>query len=507
MAEIKQGVRYEITADDKASAVAEKAAKTVEKSSKEAADAFKGEFNPMSAVLAGISGNTQALAQQMLGLVSRLKAVHMTMKSFALYAALVMAIAKATEFWIGKMREARTAADSLSLEKARGALANINAEQARFNEQLDAAREKSQRLADTLLSEVDATEKLTEARREYTKAVALSLVKSEEERNAIERRTAAEATLDKSTNEKKRIAITRQKTLADIDSWHEQIDDLKDTYAAQHKAAKWASKAQASATKRVRGANVFWHFGIDEDTRLAESAGETYSAARAEMAASKKTIESLEAKIAAAKDTLNKLDMREKALDYEAAAGKISAKTAEKVAAEEAKAKAKAALDAAEKIRMAEMDAIRRKAEEEAKAIKAAQLKANREVMAQRRGELSALTQAESQAAARIAAAQSKVAEAWGWYRNKDAMARVLAEEKADSAAREQFERDFAKLEWRRDWRTAKDLSVDQEAVRRVALAKEEETAAQRALAETAASTAQAAASLAEIEKVITQEG
>lgn len=57
------------------------------------------------------------------------------------------------------------------------------------------------------------------------------------------------------------------------------------------------------------------------------------------------------------------------------------------------------------------------------------------------------------------------------------------------------------------DWRTAKDLSVDQEAVRRVALAKEEETAAQKALAETARSTAQAAASLAEIEKVITQEG
>lgn len=62
-------------------------------------------------------------------------------------------------------------------------------------------------------------------------------------------------------------------------------------------------------------------------------------------------------------------------------------------------------------------------------------------------------------------------------------------------------------LRLHRDWRTAKDLSVDQEAVRRVALAKEEETAAQKALAETAKSTAQAAASLAEIEKVITQEG
>ena len=66
MAEVKSGVNYEITADDKASAVADKASKNVQKSLKEAGEAFKGEFNPMSAVLAGISGNTQALAQQML---------------------------------------------------------------------------------------------------------------------------------------------------------------------------------------------------------------------------------------------------------------------------------------------------------------------------------------------------------------------------------------------------------------------------------------------------------
>ena len=127
--------------------------------------------------------------------------------------------------------------------------------------------------------------------------------------------------------------------------------------------------------------------------------------------------------------------------------------------------------------------------------------------MTERRKNLAALTDMETQASARLAAAQSKVAEAWGWYRDKDKMAAVMAEEKADAKAREQYEKDFEKLKGRRDWRTAKDLSVDQEAVRRVALAKEEETAAQKALAETAKSTAKAAASLAEIEKVITQEG
>ena len=96
MAEIKQGLNYEITANDKSSAVvnkaaetAKKAAKDTEESSKKAGEAFKGEFNPMSAVLAGISGNTQALAQQMLGLVSRMKSVHMTMMRFSVYAAII----------------------------------------------------------------------------------------------------------------------------------------------------------------------------------------------------------------------------------------------------------------------------------------------------------------------------------------------------------------------------------------------------------------------------------
>ena len=50
-----------------------------------------------------------------------------------------------------------------------------------------------------------------------------------------------------------------------------------------------------------------------------------------------------------------------------------------------------------------------------------------------------------------------------------------IEEERAEADARVQFEKDFEKLRFRRDWRTAKNLSVDDEAVRRVALAREQE--------------------------------
>lgn len=110
-------------------------------------------------------------------------------------------------------------------------------------------------------------------------------------------------------------------------------------------------------------------------------------------------------------------------------------------------------------------------------------------------------------AQARLAAAQSAVQRAWGWYRNKDSMKAQLDEEKANAEAERQYEKDFAKLSWRRDWRTAKNLSVDQEATRRVALAKEEEAAAKKAVAETAANTKRAADAVEEIAKTMEEAG
>ena len=104
---------------------------------------------------------------------------------------------------------------------------------------------------------------------------------------------------------------------------------------------------------------------------------------------------------------------------------------------------------------------------------------------------------AESAAQSAKSKAESKLQQAWGWYRDKDSMRAQLEEEKAEAAAQKQFEKDFAKLkDRRRDWRKAETLSVDDEAVRRVALAKEEKAAAEKHLAEIEKNTADLAEKL-----------
>ena len=69
--------------------------------------------------------------------------------------------------------------------------------------------------------------------------------------------------------------------------------------------------------------------------------------------------------------------------------------------------------------------------------------------------------------------------------------------------ARKQFEKDLDRLKSRRrDWRTAENLSVDDEAVRRVELAREEKEAAEKHLAEIEKNTADLAAKLDELLQV-----
>lgn len=518
MSEVKSGVKYEITAEDKTSGAVKSATDTVTKATKETGEAFRGEFNPMSAVIAGVSGSTEGLAQQMLGLASRIKGVHMSMMSFGLYAALVMVVVKAVKTLVDHFRQARIASDSIRLEKAQASLKNLRAEQERLNKEFDIGRAKTEAIRSSILSELSATEKLTAARREYNKALELSLAKTDEEKSTIERRYTLQASEDAAANEKVRIAADRDKTITDIASWREQIKEYEESIKGARRDASWASKTQASTAKRIRSANWFWHFGVEDDAEINENAGNVFSQALADIESYTAAIKELKAKITQGEETLKNLDTAEETVETSRETERIKTETAERDAARaaaeakmqaeaEAKAKESAHLTTEKKLAEQKRNEMEKAAEAEARAIKAARLKANREVMAERRKNLEELTALESKAASRLAAAQSKVAEAWGWYRNKDSMAAQLKEEKAEAEARKQFEKDFEDLKFRRDWRTAKDLSVDEEAVRRVALAKEEETAAQKALAETAASTAKAAASLAQIEKVITQEG
>lgn len=107
--------------------------------------------------------------------------------------------------------------------------------------------------------------------------------------------------------------------------------------------------------------------------------------------------------------------------------------------------------------------------------------------------EVSESEKLQSDAESRLSAAQAKVSQAWGWYKDKSSMQSEIDSYNEQKAAEVQWEKDFAKLkDKRRDWRDVEfgKLSADEEAVRQVALAKEEEQAAQKALDEIVENTA-----------------
>lgn len=137
------------------------------------------------------------------------------------------------------------------------------------------------------------------------------------------------------------------------------------------------------------------------------------------------------------------------------------------------------------------------KLEEEAKR------KAEREELSaaikSQREKIAALRTSEGERASVLAVAGANVRKAWQLYRDPKAMAAQLREERADAKAQAQYEKDFARLSRHRDWREATNLSVRDEAVRRVALAREEEAAAKKAALETAENTKKAAEKLQEL--------
>lgn len=207
------------------------------------------------------------------------------------------------------------------------------------------------------------------------------------------------------------------------------------------------------------------------------------------------------AKIEQAQNAMDALDMRHEAREL-AVQNELAAKAEEDRKTQEAEDKAAAEKRAEAETRAAEKAAAERarldaqesaRRERERQTELAAKIRDHQTLLAAERAE-------ESRTRSAVSAAESKLQRAWGWYRDKDSMAAQLEEEKADAQARKQFEKDFDRLKGRRrDWRTAEDLSVDDEAVRRVALAREEKEAAERHLAEIEKNTAGLAAKLDEL--------
>ena len=648
MADLKQGVEYELTAKDatkpgvdSAKATVEEGAKAAAKSTEEVAKKFKGGFSPMAAVTAALTGNFNALGQQLIGLVSRLKNVHMSMMKFSLYAALVMAVVKAVSAWCDYLRQAAQRAEEIKLDNASATLATMKRDSADFAAAMDRARKNSEALREAQSREVSAIGALTKAYNEFAKAQELALAKTDREREDIEaryksadarnsreeaakqrriEREGLDADIERMKAEKKQAEEDRDESLRQRQhamkmvsvaagkaasggvgkflqaGWYGKVDDadldnlkrwagIRDSFSeemkesdarakelevkirdAEHrrkmldekeKAAKLSDRAavlaeQEEARKRAkarRGEEIEMS-RAEKEARTAElnreldelqratKAQNEYDKARElalaktdkerhdietkyksidrhnerEVAARRREIERgaldneiglLEAELKNAQgDTKREKELeialadargRRQSLDKEEESARYSD-------ARELQDELNEAWSEADEAERKEIEEVKEAALAAAEEVKRAQIAAANEVQKARMRDLQEATQAETDAQQRLAAARQAVDRAWGWYRNKDSLRAQLDEEKADAAAREQYEKDFEKLKYRRDWREAKDLSLDQEAVRRVALAREEEASAQRAAAETAENTRRAAEALETIE-------
>lgn len=245
------------------------------------------------------------------------------------------------------------------------------------------------------------------------------------------------------------------------------------------------SGESAKAREKIRNAKDALD-GIKTDEKTLAAADE----ARDKIEQAQKALETLDVRREARELAVQNEIAAKVEADHKEQAEKDKA-AAEKRAEAERKAAEKAA---AERERLDAQEAARRERERQKEL--ADKIRDHQQLLAAER-------QAENKERSKIAAAESKLQQAWGWYRDKDSMAAQIAEEKADAQARKQFEKDFERLkDRRRDWRKAENLSVDDEAVRRVALAREEKEAAERHLAEIEKNTAALADKLDELLQV-----
>lgn len=245
------------------------------------------------------------------------------------------------------------------------------------------------------------------------------------------------------------------------------------------------SGESAKAREKIRNAKDALD-GIKTDEKTLAAADE----ARAKIEQAQKALETLDVRREARELAVQNEIAAKVEADHKEQAEKDKA-AAEKRAEAERKAAEKAS---AERARLDAQEAARRERERQKEL--ADKIRDHQQLLAAERAE-------ESKTRSAVSAAESKLQQAWGWYRDKDSMAAQIAEEKADAQARKQFEKDFERLkDRRRDWRKAENLSVDDEAVRRVALAREEKEAAERHLAEIEKNTAALADKLDELLQV-----
>ena len=505
--EIRQGVVYEITGENKTGAAVDEAVRTAEEGAKKVADASKKSgdaalkgFNPLRAATAALHGNFGALAAEVAKAVPGF--AKMGLAGTAALGAIGAAVTGVVKF-VSSLKDLVSTAFNLGaapqdLKEASAALSGIKAGADSLADSMARARSEAERQSKILEDELAAINRLTKAQNDFNRAQELALATSEEMRAEINRRYDAAA----AQNEDDAASALRANKRSGL---KDEESRLRDELAAAEKrrdeyletSRRMTRVANESRTgffgdmwAGVKGFFTGRTEGNDKALTAANAGTEASNAYFAEL----EKIEEIERKIEDNLHAQKMADIEEEASVEESYARQQQKRNEESLADN-------ARLQEAAKESAAEIAEVQKRAEAELHAQKLRDIAEQKSAVAQAADEQRA-------AEARLAAARSQVQQAWGWYRDKDSMRAQLEEEKADAAAQAQFEKDFDRLKsFRHDWRTAKNLSVDDEAVRRVALAKEEESAAQRAVEETAENTRRAADALAAIEAVFEEGG
>ena len=506
MADIFQKVNYEITAQDKTgeatdSSIAnlirqEQAAKKANQEAQKKANETKGLF---AAITNALSGNFQALGEQVAQAASKLGGFKTGPMLMGAIGIAVTGVLSAVKGLVDAFKAASAEERALKDMQLADSINGVRDEAKGFADEMERARRTAADQRKFFDDDIQCIREMTKAQNEFIKQQELAMAKTQEERDAIERWHARnnaqnDAELDKEI---------RQREIRDARDEVERLEkELANAEAAKARANK-IGKGLTGTLNGIQnrsgsGLNVFLDnltdkFGItDRAGDEAATVKQLEESAKVESEAAKR-VDDLKQRLEAARHRVEMANRRD-----EIAVVRDEARHQEELNEDRRIHDEQVAKAEEERVRQVEEQRI-----ESERKVKETRLKAIADLKA---AEKSAAADAAA-ARTRLAAAQAQVQRAWGWYRNKASMAAQIQEERANAAAERQYEEDFDRLRYYRpDWEKAKDLSVDQEAVKRVALARREEDEARRAVAETAANTARAADALEAIERAF-QEG
>ena len=527
----------------------------VGKSADEASGTGVKGFNALRMASAVVHGNVGQVAAQLAHLIPAFQEMGTAgAVAVAAFGAAVMGVTKLIGALAGLIKTAFNLGNlDRDLVNAKNSLNDMKTSAENFYEKMEEARKHGHEMAKQYEEITKAINDATKAQNEFNRAQELANAKTDEERAAINAKWDRKNQLGDEATAAALLKSQRKELQAERDRLNAELAQaMSDQEGYLQKGKKFNRIAN-------REKNGFWGqyadeisnvvslkfktVGNDKALAAANAAGEAYNAYDDAVAKE----EEIRKKIEENEHKLKVLHIEEEAQKTKAATSKQQAENEanlRKTREEEKKAKEEQKRLKQEERELAkEIARIEREAAAEQKRLQkelaAEKKRLEQELADQRKREIAAQREAvraaaeeERAAQHRLAEANRKVDEAWGFYKDRDSLAAHDAGVDADVAAKGQYAKDLHTLEHGRDsgkyahlkyladhkgdeaveeqlseWRRKKSISVDSEATMRVALANREQTAARDYAQETAEATQAARDYLATIAETITEEG